>query len=181
MTVEVEPGAEPISPRRKWMAIGVATVLLVVSYSAMLLAFVAAEVDDGADGGGAAFALGAALVPFVFLALAFISGHRRASGAVLKAMGLALLVAFPVSAIMQDVVTGLVAGFGAGGVVALRAEPVHTRKSRALAVALVSLYVAVLVRVIIEAGLIAGATLPLVSIGIADSFVEFRAKQRSPS
>ena len=179
MTVEVEPGAEPISPRRKWMAIGVATVVLVVSYSAMLLAFVAAEVD-GADG-SAAFALGAALVPFVFVALAFISGHRRASGAVLKAMGLALLVAFPVSAIMQDVVTGLVAGFGAGGVVALRAEPVHTRKSRALAVALVSLYVAVLVRVIIEAGLIAGATLPLVSIGIADSFVEFRARQNSPS
>ncbi len=179
MTVEAEPGAEPISPRRKWMAIGVATVLLVVSYSAMLLAFVAAEVDDGTEG-GAAFALGAALVPFVFLALAFISGHRRAAGAVLKAMGLAVLVALPVSAIMQDVVTGLVAGFGAGGVIALRSEPVHTWKSRAIAVAFVSLYVAVLVRVIVEAGLIAGATLPLVSIGIADSFVEFRARQNSP-
>jgi hypothetical protein len=178
MTDPAEAGAQPISPRRKWMAIGVATVLLVVSYSAMLIAFVTSEVDD-ATGGGGAFALGAALVPFVFLSLAFISGHRRASGAVLKAMGLSLLVAIPVSAIMQDVVTGLVAGFGAGGVVALRAEPVHTWKSRAIAVALVSLYVAVLVRVIIEAGLIAGATLPLVSIGGADSFVEFRSRQNS--
>lgn len=178
MTDQAEAGAEPVSPRRKWMAIGVATVLLVVSYSAMLIAFVTSEADD-ATGGAAAFALGAALVPFVFLVLAFVSGHRRASGAVLKAMGLSLLVAIPVSAIMQDVVTGLVAGFGAGGAVALRAEPEHTRKSRAIAVALVSLYVAVLVRVIIEAGLIAGATLPLVSIGIADSFVEFRAKQNA--
>lgn len=155
-------------------------MILVVSYSAMLVAFVAAEAEDG-TGGGAAFALGAALVPFVFLALAFISGHRRAAGAVLKAMGLALLVALPVSAIMQDVVSGLAAGFGAGGVVSLRAEPVHTRKSRALAVTLVTVYVAVLVRVIIEAGLIAGAMLPLASIGIADSFVEFRARQNTPS
>ena len=145
-----------------------------MSYSAILVAFVAAEAEDGTNSGGA-FALGVALVPFVFLALAFISGHRRASGAVLKAMGLSLLVAVPVSAIMQDVVSGLVAGFGAGGVVALRAEAVHSWKARAVAVMLVSLYVAVLVRVIIEAGLIAGATLPLVSVGIADSFVEFRA------
>jgi len=48
-------------------------------------------------------------------------------------------------------------------------------------VALVSLYVSVLVRLVIEAGLIAGATLPLVCIGIADSFVEFRARQTSSS
>lgn len=172
------PSAEVVAPRRKWMAIAAATVIYVASYSAMLLAFVAVEVDSGPDP-GPAFAFGLALAPFVFVVLAFVSGHRRAPGAVLKAMGLVVLVAAPVSALMQDIVTGLVAGFGAGGIVSLRAEPVHTYRSRALAVALVSLYVAVLVRVIIEAGLIAGATLPLVGIGVADSFVEFRASRAS--
>jgi len=165
---------EPVSPRRKWLAIGVATVLLVVSYAAILVSLVAAETDGGPDP-GPAFAFGLGVTPFVFVTLAFLSRHRRAPGAVLKAMGLAVLVALPVSVVMQDAITGLVAGYGAGGVVALRAEAVHSWKARAVAVALTSLYVAILVRVIIEAGLIAGATLPLVSIGVADSFVEFRA------
>ena len=161
---------EPISPRRKWLAIGTATILLVVSYSAIVVSFVAAEVATGPDP-GPAFALGLGIAPFVFVALAFISGHRRAPGAVLRAMGLSLLVGLLVSVLLQDAVTGLTAGYGAGGIVSLRAEPVNTWKSRAIGVVLVSLYVAVLVRVVIEGGLIAGATLPLVSVGVADSFV----------
>lgn len=155
-----------------------ATVLLVISYSAILVASVSFEAEGGPDA-APALALGFALVPFVFMTLAFVSGHRRGAGAVVKAMGLFVLVALPVSAIMQDAITGLVAGYGAGGVVSLRAEAVHSWKARAVAVALTSIYVAVLVRVIIEAGLIAGATLSLVSIGIADSFVEFRAARAS--
>ena len=41
-------------------------------------------------------------------------------------MGLCLLVGIPVSALAGDAVTGIVAGVGAGGIVALRADDAHT-------------------------------------------------------
>ena len=47
---------------------------------------------------------------------------QRAPGGRLRAMGLCLLVGIPVSALAADAVTGIVAGVGAGGIVALRAD-----------------------------------------------------------
>ena len=134
-------GMEPLTPQRKWRAITLATLVLVPAFWSMLAGFVAAASDEevGGPAPGPAIALGLALIPFVFIVLAFMSEHPRAPAAVVKAMALTLLVGIPVAAVAGDAVTGLVAGVGAGGIVALRAddEPLavprrRTRRRRVL-------------------------------------------------
>src|SRR4029453_16108304 len=92
-------------------------------------------------------AVGLAVIPFVFVALAFLSEHPRAPGAVLRAMGWALLVGIPASALAGDAVTGIVAGVGAGGIQALRMDYPQNWRARAVAVLVASVYTLVLVRV----------------------------------
>ncbi|MGH2807724.1 MAG: hypothetical protein ACRDKT_10665, partial [Actinomycetota bacterium] len=78
---------EPLSPRLKWRAILFATLLLVPAFWAILGGFVSATTDEpGGPNPAAAVAFGLALIPFVFIVLAFMSGHPRAPGAVLRAM-----------------------------------------------------------------------------------------------
>ncbi len=169
---------DPLDPKKKWRAITVATVLLVPGFWSMLAGLVALASDDveGGPDPGPAIALGFALLPFVFVALAFLSLHRSAPIAVLKAMGLSLVVGLTVSGIAGDAVTGMVAGVGAGGVAALRAEPYHRWKVRAAAVAFASLYTMVLVRVAGDIVLLSAPILPLTAIGLADHYVEWRAR-----
>jgi hypothetical protein len=133
--------------------------------------------DPRAPSAGPLIAFGLALVPFVFVVLAFLSEHPRAPGAVVRAMVLSLLVGIPVSAIAPDAVTGFVAGLGAGGIAALRADPIHSWRARAAAVAAVTLFVFLLVMVSDVALLLAPA-LPFTSIGVADQLAE-RRKGRS--
>ena len=61
-------------------------------------------------------------------------------------MGLCLLVGIFVSAGAADAVTGLVAGVGAGGIVALRADAAHGWRMRAAGVAVAAAYTFVLAR-----------------------------------
>ena len=115
------PMLDPSSPRRKWRAITIASLLLVPAHLGIVAGLVAVASDrSDAPPAGPPIAFGLGLLPFVFIALAFLSGHPRAPGAAAKAMGLCLLVGIPVAAIVPDAVTGLVAGVGAGGAVALR-------------------------------------------------------------
>src|SRR5262245_1281888 len=130
-------GALPLTPQRKWQAITVATLVLFPGYLALLAGLVSAATDSGKDQPGApqtavALVVGLALIPFVFIVLAFMSQHPNAPAAAAKAMGLSLLIGIPVSALAGDAVTGIVAGVGAGGIVALRSEPVHNWKARAI-------------------------------------------------
>jgi hypothetical protein len=120
------------------------------------------------------------LVPFVFVVLAFLSEHPRAPGAVLKAMGMVLLVGIPVSALAADAVTGLVAGAGAGGIVALRSDLPHNWKARAIAVAAAAAYSFFLARTAGAAALLLAPILPFTSIGVADHLSE-RRRQREES
>ncbi len=123
------------------------------------------------------FALGLALVPFAFLVLAFGSKHPSPAAATVIAMLLSVVVAIPILALAQDVLTGMVAGYGAGGVIALRYEPErHSRVGRWIAVGVVTLYVFALLRTVTEAGLFAGPLLPLFAVGVADLFTERRRK-----
>ena len=117
-------GIEPLSPQKKWRAITIATLVLVPAYWAILIGFVSAGSDsDGGVGNPAvAIAFGLMLIPFVYVALAFLSEHPMAAGAVVKAMGLCLVVGICASALAGDAVTGIIAGVGAGGIVALRAD-----------------------------------------------------------
>jgi hypothetical protein len=176
-------GVEPLPPRRKWRAILIATLVLVPAYWALLAGLVSAAVGEGPEAPNAAafIALGFALIPFVFVALAFLSEHPRAPGAVLRAMGLCLLVGIPVSALAADAVTGFVAGIGAGGVVALRADLAHSLKTRALAVAAATAYAFFLVRVAPEAAVLIGPILPFTTIGVADHLRERRREREASS
>jgi hypothetical protein len=177
-------GAEPLSPRRKWQTITVATLALVPGYWGLLAGLVAmASDDDGssavAPNPAAALALGLAVVPFVYVVLAFMSGHPRAPGAVLRAMGLSLLVGITVSALTADAVTGIVAGVGAGGIVALRMDGPHNWQARALAVLGAALYTFVLARTAGALVLLPAPVFPFTAIGFADHLSERRAAQAS--
>ncbi len=174
-------GASPISPQRKWRAITLATLVFVPAYLSLLAGLVSVVSDDpDSPLPGPYIAFGLALIPFVFVALAFLSEHPRAPGAVIKAMIWCLLVGIPVSAIAADAVTGLVAGMGAGGIVALRSDPLLSWKVRALAVFLASAYTFVMIRAAGDAMLLIAPILPFTSIGVADHLVERRMERRKP-
>ena len=166
---------EPLSPRLKWRTITLATLLLVPAYWMLLAGLVAGGSDEagGPDPAGA-LALGLAVIPFVFLVLAVMSGRPRWPGAVARAMGLALLVGLPVSALAGDAITGIVAGVGAGGCVALRRDEGHSLRTRAAAVAFAALYTLVLVRSVSALALLPAPVLPLTAIGVADHLSERR-------
>lgn len=172
-------GAAPLSPRRKWRAITLATLLLAPAYWSILVGLVSLIVDDpaGAPNAGLFIAFGLCLIPFVFLALAFLSEHPRAPRAVVGAMVLALLVGIPVSAVAADAVTGFVAGIGAGGVVALRADLGHSWKARALGVLVATVYTFLMIRLAGDLVLIVAPALPFTAIGVADHLSERRRER----
>ena len=120
-------------------------------------------------------AVGLCLIPFVFIVLAFVSEHPAAPSAAVKAMGLCLLVGIPVSALAGDAVTGIVAGVGAGGVVALRMDVLHTRKMRVAGVAVAAAYTFILVRIAGPVALIVVPVFPFTALGLADHLSERRA------
>jgi hypothetical protein len=173
-------GAEPLSPPRKWRAITLATLVLVPSHWAILGGLVSLASDQSnAPSAGPLIAFGLALLPFVFIALAFLSEHPRAPGAVIKAMALSILVGIPVSALSADAVTGLVAGVGAGGVAALRADLSHNWKARAIAVLAASAYIFIMIRAAGAVALLVAPVLPFTSIGVADHLSERRSERRT--
>ena len=171
-------GVGPLSPRKKWRAIMVATLVLVPSYWSVLAGIVSLASDRAdAPPAGPFIAFGLALIPFVFIVLAFLSEHPRAPGAVVKAMGLAIVVGIPVSAIAADAVTGLVAAAGAGGIAALRADRSDAWKARAIGVFAVSLYVFVMIRLAGDVTLLLAPTLPFTCLGVADHLQERRREK----
>jgi hypothetical protein len=172
-------GAEPLSPRRLWRAILIATLLLVPAYWGLLVGLVSVASDDPVrvPAAGLWIAFGLCLIPFVFMALAFASGHPRAPGATVRAMLLCLVVGVPVSAIAADAVTGFVAGVGAGGIAALRSDLEGGWKARALAVAIASAWAFVTVRSVSDVALLLAPVLPFTSCGVADHLLQLRRER----
>lgn len=174
----VVAGAAPLPPRRKWRAILLATLLLVPAYWSVVAGAVsAASATRGGPPAGPLIAFGLALIPFVFVALAFLSEHPRAAGAVVKAMVLSLVVGIPVSAIAADAVTGIVAGLGAGAIASLRSDDAQARSARVWAVVAASLYAFVLLRTAGIVAVILAPALPFTSVGVADHLVERRRER----
>jgi hypothetical protein len=171
-------GSQPLTPRRKWRVITIGTLLLVPAYWSILAGLVAAG-DDGDAGPNAAAALafGLAIIPFVYIVVAFMSDHPRPPAAVWRAMGLTLLVGIPVSALAQDAITGIVAGIGAGGIVTLRMDPPQNRRARIIAIALASVYTFALVRAAGVIVLLSAPVFPLTAIGLADHLSERRLER----
>ena len=174
------PDTRPKMPRM-WRAILIATLMLAPAYWSLLIGVVsAASTKSGAVAApGLWIAFGLMLVPFVFVVLAFASGHPRAPGAVAKAMALALVIGVPVSAVSADAVTGFVAGIGAGGIVALASDVERPWRGRILAVVAVTLWAFVTVRVVPEAALLLAPALPFTSVGVADHLVVLRRERRA--
>lgn len=173
---------EPLPPDRRWRAITLATLLLAPACWAVLAGVVTLVTDDegGIANPEAAIALGMALLPFVFIVLAFASEHPRAPAAVVKAMGLSVLVGLPAAALAADVVTGIVAGVGAGGIVALRADLVHSLATRAWSVLAASAYTFVMVRVAGPMVLLTAPVFPFTALGLADHLAERRGQRGRP-
>lgn len=169
-----KPKSKP-SLARKWLSVASATVLLLISYALILLPIVAGP-DDGAEAFGASLGVGLALVPLVFLVAAFMSQHERAALSIAKASGLWFLIASPiayyalVTGHLPLFIAGLVAGYGAGGVVAFRLDAQHSRRRRVVAVVLAVLYTYAIVAVAPVAGLFGGAVMPFIAIAFADEF-----------
>lgn len=164
-------GKQPLSQRGRWLVIMLATVALQFSYWSFVASAAAGAMEDGPDTGGL-LALALGLAPFVFMILAFGSRHPNAPIAVLKAMGLFLVFGAPLG--LANVVVGVAAAYGAGGVAALRREPdVHSLRWRVVAVAAMTVYL-VLLLAVPEFQVISGAVLPFMVIGIADTVHETR-------
>ena len=174
-------GVAPLSPQKKWRAILLATLVLAPAFWAIIFGMVSAA-SDAADAPAAApyIAFGLALIPFVFVVLAFLSEHPRAPGAAVKGMIVSLLVGIPVSALAQDAVTGLVAGLGAGGIFAMRMDLSDRTKARIIAVVAVTMYCFLLLRTVSGLALLIGPALPFTSLGIADHLAERRAERSAP-
>jgi hypothetical protein len=122
-------------------------------------------------------AFGLGLLPFVFIALAFLSVHPNPPGAVLRAMGLSLAVGVPMYALVPDAVSCLVAGAAAGGAAALRREEHHSYKTRAWAVGAVTAYTIITVQIMPEAALLAAPILPFTAMGLADHVADSRLER----
>jgi len=170
------------SPARKWLSVATATVLLLLSYSLILLPIMAGP--EGGEAFGASLGVGLALVPLVFVVAAFMSQNDRAALSIAKASGLWVLIAVPIAyfGLISDLlalfIAGLVTGFGAGGIVAFRPEQGQSRARRVRAVALTAIYTYIIVSVSPVAGLFGGAVLSFVAIAFADEFGNRRREQQ---
>ncbi len=154
--------------RRRWLAILLTTALMIVVYAMFIYSLAAASGDEVLFAGGL-LGIGLGLVPGVFAIAAFVSQNPSVLKATLKATG---LWALAVAIFFFDLPTGLVAGFGAGGVVAFRLGKSNSYRVRALAVGMCALYTFVVMRISPQLGLFAGAALPFIVIGFADIYTE---------
>lgn len=168
-------GVATVSAPRKWRAIAIGTLVLMVAFWSLLAGMVALGSDDaGGPAPGPAIAIGLALVPVSFAVLARLSGIARPRRAVVQAVGLFLAIGIPVSALAADAVTGFVAAAGAGAIYALRAEDQHNRGARALAIVVAAVYSFVLVRTAGAFALVFVPIFPFTGIGVADHIAEAR-------
>jgi hypothetical protein len=96
-------------------------------------------------------------------------------------MGLSVVVGIAAAVLTGDAVTGVVAGVGAGGIVALRRDEAHERRWRWAAVAVASAYTLVLAHAGGALVLLAAPAFPLTAIGVADHLAERRADREDPT
>jgi hypothetical protein len=171
-------GSAPLTPKRKWQTITIGTLLLAPAFWSLLAGIIAvADDDDAGPNAAAAIAFGLAIVPFIYVVLAFMSQHARAPRAVIRAMGLTVIVGLLASGLAQDAVTGIVAAMGAGGIAALRLDPPATTRGRVMGVLIASVYTFVLVRIAGPVVLVAAPVFPFTAIGLADHMMERRLER----
>lgn len=156
--------------KRRWRGAVVGTVVLQLSYIPLVLVWQAAigGADLDAQLLGQALGFGLGVMPLVFISLAYASVHRRAPTAVLKAMGLWILIGGPLLVAIGPIV-GATAGYVAGGIVTLRSDfgPRATQLRVVTAVAVV-VVVLVLTLAVPLAGAVVGGIAPFTSLAYSD-------------
>jgi uncharacterized integral membrane protein len=139
------------------------------AYVMFIFSFTTMTSEESVFAGGLlGIALG--LPPVVFFVASFVSNNPTSIRSSLIAWGLWLIPVLVIG--LFDLATGLVAGFGAGGVVALRMEKSASRLARVGAVVACAVYTYIVQRIAPEFGLFAGAPLPFLAIAAVDSYVE---------
>jgi hypothetical protein len=154
--------------RRNWLAIGLATIVMIFSYFPYASSFTTPpggelEIDPALVG------IGLVLAPFVFVTLAFVSRNPKAPKRVLQSMVLLLGLGFTIG--MLAPVLGATAAFAAGAVLCLnppRADGVY--KWRIGASVLTVVYTFILLVTATPAGVFSGGLLPLLMVGFADEY-----------
>lgn len=161
--------------RHNWLALALGTIVAVFSYFAYAAAFVSEDGTPGVEPGLVAVAL--TLAPFVFVIIGFVSRNPEASKWVLRAMGLLLVLGLGIGLISP--VLGAAAGFGVGAALTLkRPKLTGVVGNRIWAVVLAVAYTFVLLIISPPAGVMTGALLPIILVGMADEFTHWRELRR---
>lgn len=152
------------------------TVFAVISYFSYAASFLEENGNVVIDRNLALIAL--AVAPFIFVTVAFVSRNPEASKQVLRAMGLLLLLGLSVG--LLSPVLGASAGIGVGTALSLR-KPDYPGilGNRLWAILLAVAYTFLLLVVATPAGVLTGAALPMLIIGLADDFTVWRASRQT--
>jgi hypothetical protein len=172
--VTASPGGEETRPLG-W-AIFVGTLVQAVSFASLLVAVGASRSESG-EAAGPYFALGFMLVPIMCAVVAFMSRHPGAPMATLKGMGVWLAIGLPL--VLLHPVIGFGTGYTAAGAMTLRSDVLSPGRNRAWAIFATALYLALLLFVLPQSAVLAGAVAPLLAIRAADLFTERREERQS--
>ena len=154
--------------RRNWLAIGLATIVMIFSYFPYASSFTTPS-GGSLEIEPALVAIGLVMAPFVFVTLAFVSRNPKAPRRVLQSMVMLVGLGFTLG--MLAPVLGATAAFSAGAVLCLnppRADGVY--KWRIGAAVLTVVYTFILLVTATPAGVFSGGLLPLLMVGFADEY-----------
>lgn len=168
MTADPARAATDQLRRRNWLAIALATIVMMFSYFPYASAFT--SLDDGTVRINMGLVgIGLAVAPFVFVTLGFVSRNPRAPRRVLQSMGLLLGLGLSVGLLAP--VLGATAAFAAGATLCLTPPPVNdVYRWRWGATVLTIVYVFILLVVATPAGVFTGGLIPLLLVGFADEY-----------
>lgn len=155
--------------RRIWWAVGIGTILQAAAFLS-LTAGTLASTSSETESAGPAFALGFMLVPVVCAVVAFVSGNDRAPIATLKGMGAWLVVALPLG--LANPIIGIGTGFAASAAFTLKTHAIRPGRRRFVAVLTMASYLILLLVVLPQSALFAGAATPLFAVRTADYISE---------
>ena len=123
--------------------------------------------------------LAVAVAPFAFVAVGFVSRNPLAPRHVLAAMGFLLVVGLGVGLVAP--VLGAAGGFGVGIATVLNRPGLpDVMRNRIVAVILALLYTFLLLVFITPAGVLSGALLPPLAVGLSDEFTAWAAARARP-
>lgn len=169
----------PITARRKWLAAGVGTLLIIPIFSLVVAAIVAADEESDLEANpGLLVTIAMILVPVTLYLVARLSRKEKALMSAAWGTTTAMLVTAALSMAWWEPVSPMVAGLGAGGILTLRRHPETTTAARVAAVVLAVLYTGLMVSVLPQLSVAIAPILPLTSIAGADGLMARRAADR---